>query len=335
MGFFKKIFNKFRTNKEATSLPATLELIPGELWVSVAVHELPVTFDNQNKKALSFTTRGLESQGQQELFFVLKTNRTNLDEVPQEPLYFFQQVYKVAQQGHLAKEGSITQFGENDLWGWKGIVYAKAPAHLQGILPKQCLNMVLLSLEEVQAVQEFGYTRILSMLGKQARYYPFPYWTDHYRENLLIQELNKSLLKSLRRMVFPEASVTLINNQHIYLTINYTAQLNLAHETFPSSIPLAFLPSLDSKADACLTWSFQPNAPEAITPPNSQGNTMGGCMLLIIGQQKENKARILEDGFALLLNNDEWKQFWKAIQNKQNYKLQTAKDFLDFSLLWR
>lgn len=334
MNFFKRLFHKLKPSQDATSLPASLELIPQQLWVQVAVHQLPSTMGNSNLKALSFLTSGLNQIGQHELFFVLKTNHTNIDDVPQEPLYFFQQVYYLAQQGQVAQEGSITQFGEKDLWGWKGILYAQCPPHLKPSLPASCLCMILLTLEEVQAVRIFGHTRILSMLGKQARYYPFPYWADHYRENLLIRELDKSLLPKVRRLVLPEASTTLVNNQHLYLTIEHPFSLDLSHETFPHQIPIALLPSLALDADACLTWSFQANSPEAITPPNSQGKAMGGCLLLVIGEQTENIARILEDGFALMLSNDEWQKFWTAIQQQQPYSIQTADAYFDFSLVW-
>ena len=173
----------------------------------------------------------------------------------QEPLFFFQQVYKLATQGQLAKEGSITQFGQKDLWGWKGIVYTPVPPFLSNQLPENCLCMVLLSLEEVEAIRTFGYTRILSMLGKQARYYPFPYWTDHYRENLPLAEVAKhTFLNKVRRMVLPEATVTLIQKQqHLYLDIDKNTPLHLEQEAIPNDIPLAFLPSLSSTADACLT----------------------------------------------------------------------------------
>lgn len=333
MGFLKNLFNKLQKKQDATELPAHIELVANKLWVSIAVHQIPATMGNSSLKALSFLTKGLESKGQQELFFVLKTNHTEIDNVPKEPLYFFQQVYNLAQQGQFAREGSITQFGEKDLWGWKGIVYAKAPTHLSQ-LPPNCLCMILLSLEEVQAVQTFGYARILSMLGKQTRYYPFPYWVDHYRENLLIKELKDSFLSKVRRIVIAEATVTCSNHKHIYLTIRKTLDRSWAQESFSSDTPLAILPSLSTEADSCLTWSFQTNKPEAITLPNSKGQTMGGCLLLIIGNQKENIARIVEDGFAVMLTNTEWERFWNAIKQQHLYKMEASGTSLNFSLVW-
>lgn len=341
MGFFKKLFSKLQNSPpkntdHITELPAEIELIPNELWVEVAIHTIPKTKDNSNPSGLSFLTRGMTTQGQQELFFVLKTNKTALDDVPQEPLYFFQQVYKLATQGKLATEGSITQFGQKDLWGWKGIVYTQVPVFLKSQLPQDCLCMVLLSLDEVEAIRTFGYTRILSMLGKQARYYPFPYWTDHYRDNLPLEEVaQNTLLNKVRRMVLPEATVTMFQKQqHLYLNIDSNTALHLEQEAIPSNIPMALLPRLSDKADACLTWSFSPNTPEAITLPNSKGAIMGGCMLLCLGEQPENIVRILEDGFALLLTNTTWTNFWQAIKDKTAFTLNTSQEYMDFSLTW-
>jgi len=337
MGFFKKLFDKISgTNpeEEPSDLPAEIELVENELWVEVAVHQIPKSMNNNSSNALSFLTRGMINQNQQELFFVLKTNHVGIHDVPQEPLYFFEQVYSLAKNGQIAREGSFTQFGEKDLWGWKGIVYAKAPIHLQQELPENCLSMVLLNMEEVQAVQTFGYTRVLSMLGKQARYYPFPYWTDHYRENLLIKEVTPhSILGHSRRLVLPEANATLIDN-HLYLKIDKNCPVDLSAETFPHEIPIALIPSLDQAADSCLTWSFDSKKPEAITLPNSKGAVMGGCMIVLVAKQEENIAKISEDGFLILLKNESWDDFWLAFKEKKVFKLKTAEERMNFSLIW-
>lgn len=337
MGFLKLLFKKISRNSphaEPTDLPAEIELLQNELWVQVAVHKIPKSMNNNSSSALSFLTRGMVNQNQQELFFVLKTNQVGIHDVPQEPLYFFEQVYALAKKGQIAREGSFTQFGEKDLWGWKGIVYAKAPIHLQLEVPDNCLSMILLNIEEVKAVQTFGYTRVLSMLGKQARYYPFPYWTDHYRENLLIKEVTpNSILSHTRRLVLPEANATLIDN-HLYLKIDKTCDIDLSAEKFTYEMPIAVIPSLDQAADSCLTWSFDPKKPEAITLPNSKGAVMGGCMVVLLAKQQENIAKISEDGFLILLKNETWDDFWQAFKEKKVFKLKTAEKYIDFSLVW-
>jgi hypothetical protein len=334
MGFFKNIISKFKRNQTNDSFPITIEIIPEQLSVIVDEHQIPVTMGNNNVRALSYLSKGLTDVGQQELFFVLKTNQIEVSNIPQDPLFFFAQVHQLATQGRIVKEGNITQFGQKDMWGWKGIVYAKSPTHLQKKLPKDCLSMILLSLEETQAIQTFGALRILSMLGKQARYYPFPYWIDHHRENLLIRELKDSLLSRVNQINLPEAVAILVNNEHIYLKIPRQLALDTSEQTFPSSVPVGILPTLAPEADACLTWSFELNTPEAITLPNSKGTIVSGCMLVVIGEQEQNFGRVLEDGFALLLKTEEWERFWLAFKNKEVYELKTSSETMDFSLIW-
>jgi hypothetical protein len=334
MSFLKTIINKLKGRKSKDSFPISLEIIPNELSVLVAEHQIPITMGNNSVSALSYLSKGLINVGQQELFFVLKTNQIDIHKIPEDPLFFFAQVHQFAKQGQVVKEGDMTQFGEKDMWGWKGIVYAKPPLHLQKELPKNCLSMILLSLEEVQSVQDFGALRILSMLGKQARYYPFPYWTDHHRANLRIQELKDSLLLRVNRINLPEARATMLHNKHIYLKIPKTLVLPFAAEDFPSSIPVGILLSLAPEADACLTWSFEPNTPEAITLPDSKGAVVSACMLVLIGAQEKNSSRILEDGFALFLTNKEWECFWLSFKNKEIYSLETSSEAMDFSLIW-
>lgn len=334
MGFLTKLFNKIKGSPSKETFPIEIEIIPSKLIVTISEHQIPVTMENNNTSALSFVTKGLRDIEQQELFFVLKTHKIDPSDIPQDPLHFFAQVYQLAQKGQRVRKHDVTQFGKKDMWGWKGIVYASPPPHLQKELPSGCLCMVLLSLEEVQAVQSFGALRILSMLGKQARYYPYPYWTDHHRANLLIQAIKDSLLSKVNRINLPEAVVTLIKNEHIYLKVLKEIAIDFPEETFPSAIPIGILPTLDVKADACLTWSFDTNVPEAITLPNSKGLVIGGCMLVIIGEQTQNSSRILEDGFALLLTNKEWKRFWLAFENKTIYELETSSEVMNFSLIW-
>lgn len=334
MGFFKNILDKLKGNKTNDSFPITIELIPKKLSVIVDEHNIPVTMGNNNVRALSYLSTGLSQVGQQELFFVLKTNQIDVNNILPEPLHFFEQVYQFAAQGRVVKAGDITQFGQKDMWGWKGILYVKSPLHLQKKLPKDCLTMVLLSLEEVQAVPNFGALRILSMLGKQARYYPFPYWTDHHRANLLIRELKDSLLSRVNRINLPEAVVTSVNNSHIYLKVARQLSLDVSEQSFPSSVPIGILPSLATEADACLTWSFDSNTPEAITLPNSKGSIISGCLLVLIGEQEQSSSRVLEDGFALLLTTEEWERFWLAFKNKEVYQLKTSSEVMDFSLVW-
>ena len=338
MNLLKNLWNRLFGSSSIPDkdYPITIEVVPNELQITIDLHNIPVTMDNQSRSGLSFTTQGMTRHHQSELFFVLKTNHTDLDKIPQDPLLFFRQVYRLAQQGHLAQAGNITQFGEKDLWGWKGIVYTQPPVHLRKNLPKDCLCMVLLNLEEVQAVQEYGYTRILSMLGKKSRYYPFPYWTDHYRENLDIRTVNKSsLLLNIRRMGIIDATITKIGQKlHLELQKSEELQQHLAQEGFPSKVPIALLTSLSDQADSCLTWSFSAENPEAITLPDSKGAVMGGCMFMLVGEQEQNSAKLVEDGFALFMTNKEWDAFWQAFKTQKNFELQTAEDFMDFALAW-
>lgn len=334
MKFINKLLSKLKGKATNDHFPITIEVVPNQLSVIVDEHQIPKSMGNSNLNALSYLSKGLTSVGQQELFFVLKTNQIDVSNIPQDPLFFLAQVYQLAQQGRIVKEGDITQFGSKDMWGWKGIVYAPAPLHLQSKLPQNCLSMILLTLEEVQAVQDFGALRILSMLGKQARYYPFPYWTDHHRENLLIKELQDSLLLRVNRVNLREATVTMLNNNHIYLKISTSLKIDFPPDALPGPVPIGILPSLAAEANACLTWSFAPNTPEAITLPNSNGTVISGCMLVLIGEQSENSSRMLEDGFALLLTKEAWEAFWMAFEKQEVYHLKTAGENLDFSLIW-
>ncbi len=336
MKFLKNLFAKYTKDKERGKTENTsemVEIISDQLWVEISEHQIPLTNSNRNKSSISFVSNGLESTGQQELFFALKANKRD-NKTEKEVLLFFKKVYSLAMKGQIAVAGSITKFGEKGILGWKGIVYSRPPRHLRKLLPDNTLNMIFLNEEELQAVQEFGYTRVLSMMGKQSGYFPFPYWCDNFRSSLQLQGMfSETLLNKVRRLALPEASVTLIDRK-IYLKADKNSLVEIDANSFPDEIPLAILPSLAGTADSCLTWSFENFKSEAITIPQSKGEIMGGCFLMLIGQQKQNAAKIHEDGFSVFFKNDQWDAFWRAFASKEVFILKTDEQFMDFSLIW-
>lgn len=337
MGLFNKLFGKKSTADDRNTvqnLPAQIPLIPGELDIHVFTHEAPMA-EGQTLPCITYLTNGLASLGQKELFLCMETKASE-KRYSQEPFAFFEQVAQLAKKGQTVDQGEISMLGGNGLMGWPGILYGPAAAGLDSDLQKQFLTMVLLNQEEVQSVETFGPTRILSSLGKQARYYPFPYWTRDTREALPIQEMTeRSVLSQVgARFSMPEAGLTK-QGEHIVLSIDSTFNTPIPREQLTTDITVLVFPGLDQEANACLTWNAHGPEPEAITRNNSDGSRAGGCFLLIVPGQEQNQTTMTEDGYGLLLTNEKWEALWDALVNRDSLEIPSDTESPGFSLQWR
>jgi len=344
MKFWKKFFSKKETPQQAepkiatpkselTLIPSVRQLIPGKLVAKIFYHT--IITQNGEEKCLAYLTTGLKEVGQRELLFVLRNNDHEY-QVSEKPLNFFQQVYQLAASGRIVNRGEMSQFGKNDLLGWKGVVYADVPENINKEIPTDTLAMVLLSLQEVQSIQKSGYMRVLSMLGKEKRFYPFPYWSDLNRINLPIEEVaSKSILNKVNGVIrMSDATLTKHNNK---VTLKLSKDLpasKLPSEVIPNNISIAILPSLDKNTDGCLTWTFDKSFIDAIVPNNSKGTKLGGCFLAIIPEQPHNSTRITEDGFTMMLTNEYWTKFWESMIQKKDLVIVSANNQMSFSLEW-
>ena len=304
------------------------EIIPQELYVEFFPHEVILPAEtNQTIATTAFVSKGLRKHGQKELLVVVKDGLAAKDDLLQSIGMLVKTIYQLAAQGRIVDVGDFTQFGQSDLFGWKGIVYADAAAVSQIPLDEPALAMLFLSLEEVQAVQEYGSLRILSMLGKKYRYYPNPYWNELNRDHLPIQAMKeRSLVTRIGgRLTLNGAHITLHNDQ-ITLQVSQSVNVEFPPQGIPTDQPVAIFPGLNEMANGCLTFTFddQAQGPEAITPPNSDGSHIGGCVIVAGAGQDTYSARIAEDGFAMLLTNDQWNTWWQAFQNKQDFSIPSS-----------
>jgi len=75
------------------------------------------------------------------------------------------------------------------------------------------------------------------------------------------------------------------------------------------------LNAVSATADACLVWAPDQQAAEAVAPPGSQGERLGGCFLATANQQPANGSQIVEDGFAYFVRDADYANLraaWEA-----------------------
>lgn len=334
MSFFRNLLGK-KPPKEAT-FPQRLELIEGKLYLHLFLHELPKHNAPTKTVGLACLTEGLYANGQKEILFVHVNKKREYVEVPNDIVIFAKQLFQLSSNNQIVDEGGHSQFGTKGLMGWKGVVYTTAPKHLKERYKSPTLSMILLTEEEAVAVPQVGALRVLSMLGNMYRYFPNPYWSDVDRAPLPIAQMLKQsfLTKVGARIQTPDITVTLANKQ-VTLQLRRNLKLNLPEEGIPSEYPVAILPALRSDTNACLTFAFDEaeNGSAAISPSGSDGSVMGGCTLLLLGQQEQFATQTAEDGFIIMLKDEQWSEFWDAFSQKEELNFTNGYSN-DFCVQW-
>jgi len=333
MGFFKKLFGLEK--KEELVLPQEMELIENELTLKVFYHEIQRS-ESKKIKSIAFLTKGLYALGQKEVLLFLVNKQQKYYEIPQDVTAFCKQLSAFAKNEQYVDNGDLTQFGRKRFLGKQGLLYSDLQPHLGALTESPTLHMLLVSENEVSAAQHFGNLRILSMLGAKYRYYPFPYWSELHRVDLPIEEMaQKSIISQLGKLLRLNLSSIVRTEGVLKLTISKKFEADIPDEAIKPDSPLAILPLLDEQADACLTFPFSQSlqGPEAISAPNSQGEMISGCFLGVFPNQEEYSTRMIEDGFSILLTDEQWAAFWEAFKAKENYEITSEKD-LSFKMIW-
>lgn len=326
-----------RSGKERNrdhAFPVWIDLVRGRLSARVHAHEIET--DMGVILCWSYITDGLHVYGQRELVYTLQREENEASNVfPQDPLYLFQTVLQLAQQGTLVESGGFTEFGARKFFGHH-VAYVDAQP-LRGVnVPDRGLAMLLVTEEELTAIKEFGITRVAARLGAKAHYYPVPPWTERTRTGIsFAREREVSVLSRVPRVNMHKVYVSKEENLIIMrVPANVREQMRQYLEQVPADAVWAILTGLDPKADGCLVWEAGQAEPTAITPPLSTGSRIGGCFVLFVPQQKTDEIRLFEDGFALMITDKTWADIRAALGGNNPISVSGGNTGLDFSIEW-
>lgn len=308
----------------------TIALIPEKLEVRIKTHE--VSYNDRTIQCLSYVTQGLAPLGQRELVLTLEFKNDLPEPYPKTPFDFFITVHHLASEGRIVEEGGRSEFTDTFL-NRKAAIYIKGPSEIQGLnTPQDYLSVILITNKELEAYNQYGYLRILSLLGNVYRYYPTPFWNDISRKELPLSSVNEnSILNNVNCLWLTKSTVTQIGNQ---IHLKMAKDIPMLEEKPPTSMPVAILPSLDMSADACYVWN--PDQLMVITPYTdvAQITKTGGCFVALVAEQESAFIRIIEDGFGIFMTNKQWKKFWKAYDKRQPFSIELPGESLSFSLEW-
>jgi len=149
-----------------------IELVPGQLTVSVYAHDL----DSREGPApcWSYLTEGLAAKGQRELAFSLRRPPDDAEEAfPQGPLLaFLKAVLRLATEGRTVGPGAVSVLAGPPLvagTSFRAVMYL-SPVRVPGISQGyDHLTAILLTEDEGRLAHRFGATRVMARLGQHHR----------------------------------------------------------------------------------------------------------------------------------------------------------------------
>lgn len=186
------------------------ELIPGQL--SVRIMKLWPKSGRKEFPCWAFVSRGLRRHGHPEVALLLE--QLEGEQVyPREPLRLFEVIDRIIAGGQHFGVGDVTELPRSPLPGFH-LAYIPPPTVSTNPLPPSTLCAILVTSEELGAIRDFGFTRVMARLGEAARIFPCPFWSDRSRSGLSFGDTRQhSILSKAARIRARGGRVHLDGNQ--------------------------------------------------------------------------------------------------------------------------
>lgn len=307
-------------NIERRSLESGLEAI-------VYSHEL----NNADWRAPAWTvlTEGLSAAGQDEVVLTIVRSGDCSTLFPDTVLAYLKVVRELASQGKKIGPGGLSGFrspGPFRFGGFTALTFFDAPS-LEGIeIPDSALTGVFLREGELAMAMTSGVLRVLNRLGKQAMYFPTPYWSDPTRATAYsTADAEQTILTRFLRVSDPAASATLSGDaMTLSLPPELAAQLA---DRLEADVSCAVLPPRKPDIRAALVWAPGQLEPEAIfdgtrgEPPTSFAAVF---VALVPNVGPEDEIRFMEDGFAAILCEASTRSLTRMLRKSGDLEVRSA-----------
>jgi hypothetical protein len=284
-----------------------IAVLPGGLNAALYKHELAIA--EQALPCWTIVTEGLAPYGQSEIVLTVLKARGARDEFPPGVLGYIRSLKQLAEQGSFVGDGGISSWrapGPLGFGGFVGVAFF-LPTPIPGIrLRDDYLEGVFLKEGEVEVATRCSLQRVLNALGRQARYFPFPYWSDPGRAAVYgLGDAGRSVLYNLDRIAMPGATATVSQQGDACLLSVPRDGAELLAETLESRRAVAVLPGRDPGLPAALVWNPQQAAPEANAVAGKDASDLSAAFVsLVASDEPVDRVTFLEDGYGVLLSPD-------------------------------
>lgn len=301
---------------------ATLE--PG-LVAILYTHELAIR--DATCPAWTLVSDGLAAFGQREISLTVLRTDTTLETFPEGVIDYLRALKHFASEGKLVRSGDVSGYrapGPFGLGAFVGVAYYDAPA-IAGIeRPADALAGVFLTEGEFAMATRCSTRRVLNRLGKEARHFPTPYWSNPLRASVYaVSDVEQSILSQFPRAVLASASATL-RGETLHLKLPRDFALSLA-ERVAAGEAAAVLPSREPGVDAALVWTPGQRDPEAIIADDSDPSAIAATFVgFAPASTPHDELRFMEDGYAALLSATSASALAQALRAASPFELSDA-----------
>ena len=282
--------------------PLKLNASP-DLIVNIHLHEF--FLGDRQRQCWTYLTTGLAAYGQKEMSLsLLLEDDDSESEFPRTPIKIFQLLENHARGGKIVEVADATKLGKTGLFGFTALYYL--PAIQYEGLP-DCDNHLALMLvhqAEYEFAKRYGFTRLLSRIGKFCSSFPYPSWNTRrrpslfkpgHREESVLNEIELHVLKAAHAELLDGVALLRLQTTDGQRLVQYLQQLVSQNKTF------ALQTTLSLAANACLSWEPGQTNPGAYTSPDEV--TRIGAAFIMFEMAEATSGRLMEDGFLISLTD--------------------------------
>ncbi len=304
-------------SREADKLPRFPIRVNASDHLKIDIHLHSFFLGDRQRQCWTYITKGLNIHGQQELVLsLLLEDDDSIDGFPKTPVKIFQLLEDYAIDGKIIRATDATRLGKTGLFGFTALFYLP-PIQFEG-LPDLTghLAMMLVHHPEYNFARRYGFSRLVSRIGKYCSSFPYPTWNtrrrpclipessqadlsaqaeDGYTENTILEEFTNQI---------PMTAQTLISGLQIHLSFPTVDQKKIVQQLsqlISEDKPILIRPELTQKADACLYWEPDQTGAGAYTAPDQV--TRIGLSFVILRRAILSKAQQVEDGMTFYLSS--------------------------------
>jgi hypothetical protein len=315
------------------------EIVPGEL----TCHYFTAVVNNMGKEEAQcqgYMSEGLLSFGQAELV-LLFDKKANGDMIPKEFFdrniketihQYLKLVLQYAKNKLVVEDKDHTEFGSPVFAKrFAGILYCTMPLPSSVVLPVQgvrSLVAVPVLADELAVYKRCGSTRILALLGQTYRWYPtVPYCNLTRNSVVSYQEvLTNSVVAKVSQLSLPATRARMKDSNLFTLEMvkdKVHQELSNDLKQMPNDIPLCFRTYIDWIAGAHLVYNPARNGLVGISRPDGDPSVVGGSYLIVTPDDNTTNVvcNVLEDGFIVMVNNNDFEAFKRAITEGADFDL--------------
>jgi hypothetical protein len=229
-----------------------------------------------------------------------------------------------------------------------GLLYTWVPGDLPSRPEPVAVMIVPITRAEMTVARAYGPARVLAMLGHQARYFPTPEWFDPKRPELDVTGMNDRVLPRLRKIPVPRSTVYVADavapasatpgaeQQGAWragvLTLRIArldaARVQEAVQSLAPREPFALLTSVPPDLARGLVWERARWAEgiASVISHSAHGHDprVAGNFLACVSGPNPTSHRVLEDGYALLLSEDDEARLVQALADGVGFTLDYA-----------